>query len=288
MAPIIKTEKLNHLYSAGTPFERLAIKDIDFEAEKGEFIGIIGHTGSGKSTFIQHLNGLLKPTSGRVLFNGTDIWESKASVRNVRFKVGLVFQYPEYQLFEETVYKDIAFGPKNMKLTEKEIDFRVREAADFVGIESEILDKSPFELSGGQKRRIAIAGVIAMRPDVLILDEPTAGLDPSGRDMVIGNIRSYHETMKSTVILVTHDMEEIARSVQRLVVFENGSVLMNGPPSEVFLQGEKLQEIGLSVPEITRVVMRLRELGLPLNPSIFTVEQALNALLKLKGGGRHA
>ncbi|NLO47117.1 MAG: energy-coupling factor transporter ATPase [Clostridiales bacterium] len=288
MAPIIKTEKLNHLYSAGTPFERLAIKDIDFEAEQGEFIGIIGHTGSGKSTFIQHLNGLLKPTSGKVLFNDTDIWESKAYVRDVRFKVGLVFQYPEYQLFEETVYKDIAFGPKNMRLTENEIDLRVHEAADFVGIEHELLDKSPFELSGGQKRRIAIAGVIAMRPDILILDEPTAGLDPRGRDMIIGNIRSYHEKMKSTVILVTHNMEEIARSVQRLVVFESGSILMNGTPAEIFMQGDKLQKIGLAVPEITRVIMRLRELGLPLNPSIFTVEQATEALLNLKGGRKRA
>jgi energy-coupling factor transport system ATP-binding protein len=288
LAPIIKTEKLSHLYSPGTPFERLAISNVDFAVEKGEFIGIIGHTGSGKSTFIQHLNGLLKPSSGRVLYQGTDIWENKGSVRDVRFKVGLVFQYPEYQLFEETVYKDIAFGPKNMKLSAEEIDARVREAADFVEIEPDILEKSPFELSGGQKRRVAIAGVIAMRPEVLILDEPTAGLDPQGRDRIIENIRRYHETMKSTVILVTHDMEEIARSVQRLVVFENGSIIMNGTPSEIFLQNERLQEIGLSVPEITRVVLRLRELGLPLNPSIFTVEQAVASLLALKGGKERA
>lgn len=288
MAPIIKTEKLSHLYSAGTPFERQAIKEIDFEAEKGEFIGVIGHTGSGKSTFIQHLNGLLKPTSGRVLFNGSDIWESKSNIKDVRFKVGIVFQYPEYQLFEETVYKDIAFGPKNMKLSDEEIDNRVREAAGFVEIEPEILEKSPFELSGGQKRRVAIAGVIAMRPDVLILDEPTAGLDPRGRDTIIENIRKFHEAMNSTVILVTHDMDQIARTVQRLVVFDNGQIIMNGTPVEIFSQSEKLNEIGLSVPEITRVVIRLRELGLPLSPSIYTVEQAIKSLLEMRGGKTYA
>ncbi|NLL39255.1 MAG: energy-coupling factor transporter ATPase [Clostridiales bacterium] len=288
MAPIIKTEKLCHLYSQGTPFEKQAIEDIDFEAEKGDIIGIIGHTGSGKSTFIQHLNGLLKPTSGRILFNGTDIWENKSNIKDVRFKVGLVFQYPEYQLFEETVYKDIAFGPKNMKLPEDEIDKRVREAAEFVDIEPELLEKSPFELSGGQKRRVAIAGVIAMNPDVLILDEPTAGLDPAGRESIIENIKEYHRTKESTVILVTHDMDEIARTVQKIVVFNEGRIILRGTPDQVFSHGEKLQSIGLSVPEITRVTMRLRELGLPLEPSIFTVEQASRALLALKGGTGHA
>jgi energy-coupling factor transport system ATP-binding protein len=288
LAPIIKTEKLCHLYSQGTPFEKQAIEDIDFEAEKGDIIGIIGHTGSGKSTFIQHLNGLLKPTSGRILFNGTDIWENKSNIKDVRFKVGLVFQYPEYQLFEETVYKDIAFGPKNMKLPEDEIDKRVREAAEFVDIEPELLEKSPFELSGGQKRRVAIAGVIAMNPDVLILDEPTAGLDPAGRESIIENIKEYHRTKESTVILVTHDMDEIARTVQKIVVFNEGRIILRGTPDQVFSHGEKLQSIGLSVPEITRVTMRLRELGLPLEPSIFTVEQASRALLALKGGTGHA
>lgn len=288
MAPIIKTEKLCHLYSEGTPFERQAITDIDFEAEKGDFIGIIGHTGSGKSTFIQHLNGLLKPTSGRILFNGTDIWENKSNIKDVRFKVGLVFQYPEYQLFEETVYKDIAFGPRNMKLPEEEIDKRVREAAEFVEIEPELLDKSPFELSGGQKRRVAIAGVIAMSPDVLILDEPTAGLDPGGREAIIKNIKKYHEVKKSTVILVTHDMDEIARTVRKIVVFNEGRIILRGTPAQVFSQGEKLRSIGLSIPEITRVTMRLRELGLPLEPSIFTVEQALSSLLALRGGTERA
>lgn len=288
LAPIIKTEKLCHLYSEGTPFERQAITDIDFEAEKGDFIGIIGHTGSGKSTFIQHLNGLLKPTSGRILFNGTDIWENKSNIKDVRFKVGLVFQYPEYQLFEETVYKDIAFGPRNMKLPEEEIDKRVREAAEFVEIEPELLDKSPFELSGGQKRRVAIAGVIAMSPDVLILDEPTAGLDPGGREAIIKNIKKYHEVKKSTVILVTHDMDEIARTVRKIVVFNEGRIILRGTPAQVFSQGEKLRSIGLSIPEITRVTMRLRELGLPLEPSIFTVEQALSSLLALRGGTERA
>lgn len=288
MAPIIKTEKLCHLYSAGTPFERQAIENIDFEAEKGDFIGVIGHTGSGKSTFIQHLNGLLKPTSGRILFNGTDIWENKSNIKDVRFKVGLVFQYPEYQLFEETVYKDIAFGPKNMKLPDDEIDKRVREAAEFVEIEQELLERSPFELSGGQKRRVAIAGVIAMDPDVLILDEPTAGLDPRGRDSIIRNIKRYHETKKATVILVTHDMDEIARTVQKIVVFNEGHIIMKGTPEEVFSRGEKISEIGLSIPEISRVTMRLRELGLPISSSIFTVEQALDSLLALKGGNSRA
>ena len=288
LAPIIKTQKLRHLYSAGTPFEREAIHHIDFEVEKGEFIGVIGHTGSGKSTFIQHLNGLLKPTSGKVLFNGTDIWDSKSTTKDVRFKVGLVFQYPEYQLFEETVYKDIAFGPKNMKLSEDEIDKRVHEAAEFVEIEPDILEKSPFDLSGGQKRRVAIAGVIAMRPEVLILDEPTAGLDPQGRDKIINNIKNYHKALNSTVILVTHDMEEIARSVQRLVVFGDGSIIMSGTPAEVFSRGDELQKIGLDVPEITRVAIRLKELGLPMDASVYTIEQALASLLRLRGGTQGA
>ncbi len=281
MAPVLKAENLTHLYSEGTPFERVAIQDICFEAEKGEIIGIIGHTGSGKSTFIQHLNGLLKPSSGRVLFNGEDIWASKESVHGVRFKVGLVFQYPEYQLFEETVYKDIAFGPKNMKLSDAEIDARVREAADFTGITEEMLQKSPFDLSGGQKRRVAIAGVIAMRPDVLILDEPTAGLDPRGSEEILENIRRYHHEMGSTVILVTHSMEEIANTVDRLVVFSDAHIVMQGTPREVFARDKELEAINLAVPEVTQVMLRLKELGLGLDASSFTVEQARDALVRL-------
>ena len=288
MAPVIKTEGLTHLYSPGTPFERIAIEDIEFEAEKGEFIGIIGHTGSGKSTFIQHLNGLLKPSGGKVLFNGEDIWSSKEKIHGVRFRVGLVFQYPEYQLFEETVYKDIAFGPKNMKLSEEEIDTRVREAARFAGLADELLEKSPFDLSGGQKRRAAISGVIAMRPDVLILDEPTAGLDPSGSEEILANIREYHKSMGSTVILVSHSMEEIARNVERLVVFSHGHIVMSGTPKQVFSRARELCEIKLDVPEVTKVMMRLRELGLEVDDSVYTVEQAEAALLRLKEGGKNA
>lgn len=288
MAPVISTDKLCHLYSEGTPFEHVAIDNIDFSAEKGELIGIIGHTGSGKSTFIQHLNGLLKPTAGKVLFNGRDIYESKTFTREVRFHVGLVFQYPEYQLFEETVYKDIAFGPKNMKLPDEQVDIRVRGAADFVGVDPSLLDKSPFDLSGGQKRRVAIAGVMAMQPDVLILDEPTAGLDPAGRDSIITNIRRYHDATGCTIILVTHSMEEIARSVDRLVVFNRGHILMDGAPSEIFGREEELRAIGLSVPEVTMVAKRLREMGLPIDASVYTIAQAKDALMAMRGGAAGA
>ena len=284
MAPIIQTEDLTHVYSAGTPFERKAIDSISFQAERGELIGVIGHTGSGKSTFIQHLNGLLKPSAGRVLFNGEDVWKDKQSVRQLRFRVGLVFQYPEYQLFEETVYKDVAFGPKNMGLSEAEIDERVREAVAFVGLEDAFLEQSPFDLSGGQKRRVAIAGVIAMRPEVLILDEPTAGLDPSGSREILDNVLGYHRETGSTVILVSHSMEEIARTVQRLLVFAGGRIVMSGTPHEVFSHPEELQRIQLDVPAISKVVSRLRELGLPLDPAIYTVEQARDALLRLREG----
>ena len=223
MPPIIETRQLHHLYSAGTPFEHPALNGVDFSAQAGEYLAIIGRTGSGKSTLIQHLNGLLKPTSGQVLFDGQDIWENKARTRAVRFQVGLVFQYPEYQLFEETVYKDISFGPRNMGLDEDEIDRRVRQAARFVGLDDPILDKSPFELSGGQKRRVAIAGVIAMEPRVLILDEPTAGLDPAGAAQILDNIRTYHREKNATILLVSHSMEEVAREAGRLVVISNGS-----------------------------------------------------------------
>lgn len=288
MAPIIKTENLTHIYSAGTPFENVAIYNIDFEVDKGEFLGIIGHTGSGKSTFIQHLNGLIKPNSGKIFFNGQDIYGSKEFIRNIRFQVGLVFQYPEYQLFEETVYKDIAFGPRNMKLSESEIKERVLEAASFVGLTDEILGKSPFELSGGQKRRVAIAGVIAMRPDVLILDEPTAGLDPRGRDSIIANIKQYHTSMNSTVIMVTHSMEEIAQNADRLVVFSGGTIAMNGTPGEVFTRSAELTEMGLSVPDVTKVAVRLNQLGLPISTNLFTIDQLKNSLYDLRGGGTRA
>ena len=284
MAPIIQTENLTHVYSEGTPFENVAIHEVNFKLERGEFLGIIGHTGSGKSTFIQHLNGLIKPSSGKVLVDGRDINETKEILRAVRFRVGLVFQYPEYQLFEDTVYKDIAFGPKNMKLSENEIRERVHEAASFVGVPEELLEKSPFELSGGQKRRAAIAGVVAMRPDVLILDEPTAGLDPRGSDSIIANIRHYHEAVNSTVIMVTHSMEEIARNVDRIVVFSGGKIAMEGTPKQIFSHSGELSEMGLSIPDVTKIALRLQELGVPVPPDVFTVEQLKRSLCSLKGG----
>ena len=280
MEPIIQTEHLSHIYSAGTPFEHGALVDVDFTAYRGEYLGIIGHTGSGKSTLIQHLNGLLKHTSGRVLYEGQDIWESKERTRETRFHVGLVFQYPEYQLFEETIYKDIAFGPRNMGLDEKEIDRRVREAAQFVGLREELLDKSPFELSGGQKRRVAIAGVIAMEPRVLILDEPTAGLDPVGVESILGNIRDYHQSNNATIILVSHSMEEVARTVDRLVVVNDGRIPFQGPPREVFRHGAELERMGLGVPQMTRVFSRLRAMGVDIDASVYTIPQAKETILR--------
>jgi energy-coupling factor transport system ATP-binding protein len=279
---LIRTEKLTHVYSAGTPFERVAIRDIDFTAEKGECLGLIGATGSGKSTFIQHLNGLLKPSSGHVFFDDRDIRESKDYTRKTRFKVGLVFQYPEYQLFEATVFEDIAFGPKNMGLPEPEIHERVFEAAGFVGLDRSMMEKSPFELSGGQKRRAAIAGVIAMRPEVLILDEPTAGLDPRGRDEIILNIMNYKRAHDATVIMVTHNMEEIARSVDRIVLFDSGIIAMEGTPAEVFSESGRLSALGLTAPKVTMVAARLRSLGLPIRPDIYTIPQIRKALIELK------
>ena len=278
MEAIIETKKLTHIYSAGTPFERGALIDVDFTAYQGEYLGIIGHTGSGKSTLIQHLNGLLKPTSGQVLFQGEDIWSDPKITRRTRFQVGLVFQYPEYQLFEETVYKDISFGPKNMGLDEGEVDRRVREAARFVGLRDDQLEKSPFELSGGQKRRVAIAGVIAMEPRVLILDEPTAGLDPVGVESILGNIRDYHQAHNATIILVSHSMEEVARTVDRLVVISGGRIPFSGTPREVFAHGRELEEMGLGVPQMTRVFHRLRELGVDVDPSVYTIAQARAAV----------
>lgn len=277
--PIIQTQKLNHIYSAGTPFQHAALVDVDFCAYQGEYLGIIGRTGSGKSTLIQHLNGLLKPTSGQVLLNGQDIWADKAATRAARFQVGLVFQYPEYQLFEETVYKDIAFGPKNMGLDHDEIDRRVHEAAAFSGLSEDVLEQSPFALSGGQKRRVAIAGVIAMEPSVLILDEPTAGLDPLGVEQVLSNIQTYHKMKNATIIVVSHSMEEMARTADRLVVIHQGQIPFQGTPREVFAHGDELEQMGLGVPQVTRVFHRLRTLGADIDPSVFTVAQAKAAIL---------
>ncbi len=288
MTPVLETKNLTHTYGTGTPFQSDAIQNVNLRIERGEFVGIIGHTGSGKSTLIQHLNGLLKPTAGEVLLNGRDIWSDKKFTREARFRVGLVFQYPEYQLFEETVYKDIAFGPKNMGLSADEIDRRVRRAAGFVGISDANLEKSPFELSGGNKRRAAIAGVIAMEPEVLILDEPTAGLDPVGREEILKNIRDYQEAQNATVIMVSHSMEEIASNVDRLIVFNHGTVAMSGSPREVFAHAAELTQMGLDVPQVTRVFLRLRELGVDVDASVYTVEQAKAALLALKGGTAHA
>ena len=289
MNAIIETKQLTHIYSAGTPFERGALLEVDFSAMEGEYLGIIGHTGSGKSTLIQHLNALLKPTSGQVLFQGQDVWADPARTRQTRFQVGLVFQYPEYQLFEETVYKDISFGPKNMSLDEKEVDRRVREAAAFVGLQDDQLEKSPFELSGGQKRRVAIAGVIAMEPEVLILDEPTAGLDPVGVESILGNIRDYHRAHNATVILVSHSMEEVARTVDRLVVVNDGKIPFQGTPRQVFQHGDELEHMGLGVPQLTRVFHRLRAMGADVDPSVYTLEQAKAALLaKLGKNGKGA
>ena len=278
----IKVSALRHVYSAGTPFEKVAIDDINIEIPHGQFVGLIGHTGSGKSTFIQHLNGLLKPSSGTVTVDGEDITADKLATKNGRSKVGLVFQYPEYQLFEETVYADIAFGPKNMGLDDAQIDERVREAAHFVGVPDEHFDKSPLELSGGQKRRVAIAGVIAMRPGVLILDEPTAGLDPAGCKQILRNICDYREKTGSTVIIVSHSMNEVACLADRLVVFNHGAIRFDGTPEEVFSQPEELRSIGLAVPAATELAMELRRLGVPVSGSIYTNEQLENALLKLK------
>ena len=289
MASLLEIKNLSHVYSAGTPFQHAALHDVSLCIERGEFIGLIGHTGSGKSTLIQHLNGLLKPTSGKVLFQGEDIWMDVKFTRETRYHVGLVFQYPEYQLFEETVFKDIAFGPKNMGLSEEEIRARVLRAAGFVGIAESELEKSPFDLSGGQKRRVAIAGVIAMEPEVLILDEPTAGLDPAGRESILQNIRDYQKAQNATVIMVSHSMEEIASNVSRLVVMNDGAVVMTGSPREVFANAQELMAIGLDVPQVTRVFLRLREMGLDVDTSVFTVEQALAAVEKYKKEGcRHA
>ena len=281
---VLKTENLTHYYSNGMSGEVAAIKSINIEIEKGELVGIIGHTGSGKSTLLQHFNGLLKPDVGRVLLEGRDIWESKESIRSARFKVGLCFQYPEYQLFEETVYKDIAFGPKNMGLDNAETDRRVRRAAQFVGLRDEYLEKSPFDLSGGEKRRAAIAGVMAMEPEVLILDEPTAGLDPHGREKILALVKAYREQTGNTVMMVSHSMEDVAKIADRVLVLNNSEVAMFGTVAEVYSKSAELSEMGLSVPQITKIFSALRERGFAVSDSVFTVEQGVSELMRFFEG----
>ena len=278
---ILKTEDLTYQYSIGTPFEKTAVDHVNLEIEEGAFVGIIGHTGSGKSTLIQHFNGLIRPTSGKIYLDGTDIWADKTNIRQVRFQVGLVFQYPEYQIFEDTVYKHIAFGPRNMGLSEAEIKERVEETAALVGLTQAQLNQSPFDLSGGQKRRVAIAGVMALRPKVLILDEPTAGLDPKGREDILREIRRYHKETGRTVLLVSHSMEDMANCAEKILVMNAGKVFCYDTVENVFRQAKALQEIGLAVPQITRVCMQLREQGIPLSDDIYTVEAAYQQILQL-------
>ena len=283
MIPFLEVKNVTHTYSAGTPFEHKALEDVSFFLHRGEFVGVIGHTGSGKSTLMQHLNGLLKPHSGEILLDGKSIWADKATTRQTRFRVGLVFQYPEYQLFEETVYQDIAFGPKNMGLEADEIDRRVKEAAGFVGISEDLLQVSPFDLSGGQKRRVAIAGVIAMEPELLILDEPTAGLDPAGREEILHNIESYRKAKNATIMMVSHSMSDVARLTDRILVLEGSRLIFDDSPAGVFRHADKLVEMGLDIPEVTRVFLKLQQLGLDVEP-VYTVDQAIAALTALKGG----
>ena len=285
MAPFLEVRELSHVYSAGTPFEHVALDHVSLQVERGEFVGIIGHTGSGKSTLMQHLNGLLKPTSGQILLDGKDIWADKKTTRQTRFRVGLVFQYPEYQLFEETVYRDIAYGPKNMGLSKEEIDRRVREAAALVGLTEAQLNVSPFDLSGGQKRRVAIAGVIAMEPEILILDEPTAGLDPEGREEILANIQAYRKAKNATIMMVSHSMNDVARLTDRLIVMNHAQKAMDGTPAEIFTpqNTQELLDMGLDIPEITRIFMDLRNRGLSV-PIVYTMDQAVSVLTSLKGG----
>lgn len=282
---VLSVRNLSHEYGQGTPRNIVAIKNCSFDIKKGELVGIIGHTGSGKSTLIQHFNGLLKPTSGQVLIDGEDIWKSKERVIQSRFQVGLCFQYPEYQLFEDTVYKDIAFGPKNMKLSESEIDRRVRKCANYLGIKESHLSKSPFDLSGGEKRRVAIAGVMAMEPEVLVLDEPTAGLDPKGRDKILSYIKHYQNQTGKTIILVSHSMEDVAKLATKVLVMNSGEVEMFGNIKEVYSHSDRLVEIGLNVPQITKVFMNLKEKGYPVSTDIYTVEQGVREILRIKKRG---
>ena len=287
MAPILEVKNLSHTYSVGTPFEHVALKDVSFAVEQGEFVAVIGHTGSGKSTLMQHLNGLLRPTAGGVLLDGKDIWSDKKITRQSRFRVGLVFQYPEYQLFEETVYKDIAFGPQNMGLKRSEVDRRVREAAKLVGLADAQLNVPPFDLSGGQKRRVAIAGVIAMEPEVLVLDEPTAGLDPEGREEVLRNIETYRREKNATIIMVSHPMNDVGRLADRLLVMNDATLAMDGTPAEVFARGQELLEMGLDIPEVTKLFLRLQAMGLPVKP-VYTMDQAVAVLRAIKEGNAYA
>lgn len=285
MESIIRVDNLTHTYGVGTPFQRSAVEGLSLDIRRGEFLGIIGHTGSGKSTLIQHLNGLLKPSSGTIYLDGADIWAEPKKIRSVRFRVGLVFQYPEYQLFEDTVRKDVAFGPKNMGLKADEVERRVLAAIEAVGLDESVLDKSPFALSGGQKRRVAIAGVMAMEPEVLILDEPTAGLDPRGRESILQLLRDYHERRGSTVVLVSHSMEEIARNAQRIIVLSGGGVYMEGTPAEVFTRASELEAVGLDVPQSTKIAAALRRRGMTVEGSIFTVDALECAILPKKEVG---
>ncbi len=280
----ITVDNVTYTYGTGSPFEQHALRGVSLEIREGELLGIIGHTGSGKSTLVQHLNGLLRPHEGRVLLDGADIWENPKKIRDVRFRVGMVFQYPEHQLFEDTIYKDIAFGPRNMGLNEEQIDRRVRQAAAYVGLAEELLDKSPFDLSGGEKRRAAIAGVMAMEPEVLILDEPTAGLDPRGREQVLAMIREYQRSRGTTVLLVTHSMEDVARVADRVLVMDHGQAAMLDTVAAVFSRAEELRAIGLTVPAVTQILLLLREKGVAVDTAAYTVEQAAAQLLPLLGG----
>lgn len=286
MSNVLELKNLSFVYGQKTPFEKRAVDNVSLSIEKGEFIGIIGHTGSGKSTLVQMLNGLIQPTEGQVLLDGEDIWQNPKEIRKVRFKVGMVFQYPEYQLFEETVYKDIAFGPTNMGKSEQEIDLAVRKAAEFTDLKPELLQKSPFDLSGGEKRRAAIAGVIAMDPEVLVLDEPTAGLDPMGRDVLLSQIVQYHKKRKNTILLVSHSMEDIARVADRIIVMNESHLVMFDKTREVFSHGRELEKIGLRVPQITKIMLELKEKGYDVPDGILTVDEAFSAvssLLKKEG-----
>ncbi len=282
---VLELRQLRYVYGENTPYEKVALDDVSLTVEKGEFIGVIGHTGSGKSTLVQHLNGLLRPMSGQVLLDGNDIWAKPKAIRAVRFRVGMVFQYPEHQLFEETARKDIAFGPRNMGLSADEIERRVKKAASFAGLREEWLDSSPFELSGGQKRRVAIAGVMAMEPEILVLDEPTAGLDPRGREELLSQIERYRRENGTTIILVSHSMEDVAAYADRVLVMNGGKAAMFAPTAEVFSRAEELCAMGLAVPSVTRIFMGLRERGLAVGENAYTVEQAVKRLLPLLKGG---
>lgn len=281
MSKVLELKNLSYVYGTGTPFEKTAVNNLSLSIEKGEFIGIMGHTGSGKSTLVQMLNGLMKPTSGQVLLDGEDIWANPKDIRKIRFKVGMVFQYPEYQLFEETVAKDIAFGPTNMGKSGAELEKAVNDAARFTGLKDELLEKSPFDLSGGEKRRAAIAGVIAMNPEVLVLDEPTAGLDPMGRDVLLSQIVQYHKERKNTVILVSHSMEDIARVADKIIVMNESNLVMFDKTKEVFSKGRELEKIGLRVPQITKIMLELREKGFNVPEGILTVDEAMDCISSL-------